>query len=231
MGSKSGCLFFCVLWLGWAQTAQAQWLNDRLHIRANTFFNVAVERGIISGDSPLDKTASFLGTGISVQYDVFQKDKHELFAGVHYGMMSYHRRYMPYLATDGLNDWEWDRLGRISQLGVVMGYRIWVFEDRIAQSALALEISGDLSRFQLEKSNFRHQFIIKRWLPAVNFQLLARFGKFELGPFVRLLNQHSVERNYRWVAESTYAPSASQTGQAYSKHGRLQFGLMIGYCL
>jgi hypothetical protein len=231
MGTKSGCLFFCVIWLGWAQTAQAQWLDDRLHIRANTFFNVAVERGIVSGDSPLDKTASFLGTGVTVKYDVFQKGKHELFTGIHYGIMSYHRRYVPYLATDGLTEWEWDRLGRISQFGLVLGYRIWIFDDRIDQSALALEISGDLSRYQLEKSNFEHQFIIKRWLPAVNFQVLVRFGNFELGPFIRMLNQYLVERNYRWVAVSTYAPTASQTGQAYSKHGRLQFGLMIGYRL
>ncbi len=223
---RSKILFSCFIFC--SQQLFGQFPNDRLHIRANTFFNGAVERGIISGDSPLDKTASFLGTGFTVQYDVFQQGKQELFTGFHYSIMSYHRRYLPYLATDGLNEWEWDRLGRISQFGVLLGYRFWVFEDRIAQSAFAFGISGDLSRYQLEKSNFRHQFIIKRWLPAVNFQLLARFGKFELGPFARLLNQHSVERNYSWVAESTYAPSASQTGRAYSKHGRLQFGLMIG---
>lgn len=221
------CFIFLLLFGGW-QIVLAQGLDDRLHIRANTNFNAAAERGIISGDSPLDKTATFLGTGGVVLYDVFQKGNHAFFAGLQYGIMSYHRRYVPYLATDWLNEWEWDRLGRLSQFGLVMGYRIWVIDDRISQSALAFEISGDFSRYQFEKSNFQDQFIIKRWLPAVNFQLLARFGKFEFGPFVRFLNQYPVERNYKWIAESSYAPTASESGHAYSKHGRLQLGLFLG---
>lgn len=202
-------------------------LGGRLCIFTGLQLNIFANVRVLEGPTPMDKLKSLPGPVFDLNYVVWRKTKHELFAGLQWSRIRYERKFVPDLgryAFFGYYQAE-TYYGTLISRTAQIGYRYWLEQEGKLKMAAQLGLllnHNDLSAFmpnaEIETNTFT---------PALRLGNLIRRGKL-LGAINVSWQPFPVfRRTFDWEANgSPYEPSRS--GRAKSSHGQFLVSVAVG---
>ncbi|GEM_PF-3170744 len=225
------CLFVALFFPAWVS---GQPLGGKFHFRTGSLVNFFPEIKTLEGDDPTyDRLRSYPGYWAEVNYAVWKKEAHEIFAGMRYSRIFYRTvAVRDFNELDGLIGYWKTRegVGYLQGVSLRTGYRYWLPEDGESKFDYAFEMSLLTTFNYMNLYAKQEQFHINSITPAVTMGTIGMYRSLQFLITLGWQPRGALIRTNEWDVIGSWSKPA-QSGKASSSHGHWQLCIGLGFRL